>query len=363
MKKIYRVSIMVLAILFVLSFAGSVNVLAATTPSLGAAATYGVLGSTFTNTTAGTTINGDVGYTTGPAVTPTISGATHVADASYNQAGADQNAALSSLNAQSCNFNFGSATDLSLLPQPLAPGVYCITAASSVGTGGVTLSGTGTYVFRIGGALTTVANSSITLSGGASACNVFWTPTGAVTFGANSNFSGTIIDPAGITIGSTVTWNGRALAFGGTVTTNTDTINVPSCAAPVVTPPTPTPTPVNGDWSSWDACSVTACGQTGTQNRTCTNPAPANGGASCSGLSTQSCSTPACSIPTPVITPTTVTPTVTPTPPEVIPTVTPTLPKTGYPPQEKSYPWNIVIFSSASLVSIVFYLARKKQTI
>lgn len=41
----------------------------ATTPSLGDAATYGVLSSTYTNTTI-TTINGDVGFTTPPAVAP-----------------------------------------------------------------------------------------------------------------------------------------------------------------------------------------------------------------------------------------------------------------------------------------------------
>lgn len=145
-----------------------------------------------------------------------------------------------------------------------------------------------------------------------------------------------------------MTWNGRALAFGGTVTTNTDTITAPSCGVPVVTP-----TPVNGGWSGWDACSVTACGQTGTQTRTCTNPAPANGGISCVGSSTQSCSTPACSTPTPTPTtpvvtpaPTTPTPTIAPTTTPVvtsIPAVTPKLPKTGFPPEENNSLWDTVI--------------------
>jgi hypothetical protein len=35
-------------------------VFAATTPSLGAAASYGVLGSTYTNTVPGTTVTGDI---------------------------------------------------------------------------------------------------------------------------------------------------------------------------------------------------------------------------------------------------------------------------------------------------------------
>lgn len=322
-----------ITLLFSLGFILPVTLFAATTPSLGGAATYGVLSSTYTNT-AGTTVNGDVGYTTPPAVMPTISGTTHVADSLYNQAGTDQSSALSTLNSQSCDFNFNSATDLSLLPQPLAPGVYCITAAASIGTGGITLNGSGTYIFRINGALTTVANSNVSLSSGASSCNVFWIPTQATTLGANSSFIGTDIDVAGITVGSTVTWNGRALAFGGTVTTNADTISVPSCSAPVVTP-----TPIDGGWSGWSACSVTACGQTGTQTRTCTDPAPANGGTTCSGSPSQSCSTPVCPT-TP--TPTVITPAPTVTPPVVVPTVTPKLPKTGYPPEQNNLWQNII---------------------
>lgn len=48
----------------------STAALAATTPPFGMVATYGVLSSTYTNTTAGTIINGDIGFTTGPAVVP-----------------------------------------------------------------------------------------------------------------------------------------------------------------------------------------------------------------------------------------------------------------------------------------------------
>lgn len=218
---------------FVLGFAGPLAALAATTPSLGDATTFGALAGTYTNSAA-TTINGDLGYTTGPGVPPTISGGTsYVATGIYSQGGIDQNAALSVLSAETCNYNFGSATDLSLLPQPLLPGVYCIVGAASIGTGGITLSGNGTYVFRINGALTTVAGSVVSLINGASACNVFWTPTAATTLGANTTFIGTDIDASGITVGSTVKWTGQALAFGGTITTNADTITVPtSCVAP-----------------------------------------------------------------------------------------------------------------------------------
>jgi hypothetical protein len=58
---------------------------------------------------------------------------------------------------------------------------------------------------------------------------VFWTPTAATTLAANTTFFGTDIDAAGITIGDTILWTGRALAFGGTVSTVRDTITAPSC--------------------------------------------------------------------------------------------------------------------------------------
>jgi hypothetical protein len=401
-----------ITMLAILSLILPISTFAATTPSLGGAATYGVLGSTYTNT-AGSTINGDLGYTTPPAVTPTVNGTTHVADASYNQAGTDQNGALGTLNSQPCTFNFGSPTDLSLLPQPLTPGVYCITAAASIGTGGITLTGSGTYIFRINGALTTVANSSVSLSGGASACDVFWTPTSATTLGANSSFVGTDIDASGITVGSTVAWTGRSLAFGGTVTTNTDTISAPSCGAPViVSTPAPViaqplisvtkiPTLVSSlttgggvvafDYTVSNVGSVTMnnitvndnkcspisfiSGDTNTNlqletsetwkyrctesiSQTTTNTVTATGQANGFTATATADATVIVNLPPAVVAPTTVLlpPIITP------PVVVPTLPKTGFPPKEKSSPWNIIIPAGIAGILLSFYLARRKQT-
>ena len=211
---------------------------AATSPGLGAANAFVILSGTYSNSTSGTTLNGDLGYTTPPAVTPTVNGATHVADSVYNQAGIDQGNALGNLNSQPCTFTFPSgpidlSTDTTHGPVGVyAPGVYCVTGASSAVVGGtITLTGGGTYIFRMDGALTTGANSVVALAGGASACDVWWTPTQATTLGANSTFTGTDIDASGITIGSTVNWTGQALAFGGTVSTNSDTISAAACTA------------------------------------------------------------------------------------------------------------------------------------
>lgn len=214
-----------LVFFFLLVLARPVSTIAATTPSLGASASYGVLASTYTNTSL-TTINGDVGFTTPPATAPLGAHTNYGSGAPYATAGINQASVLATLNSAACDFTFGSATDLSLLSQPLVPGVYCVTGAQSIGTGGISLI-TGTYIFRSTGALTTVANSSVV---GGSACNVFWTPT-ATTLGANSTFLGNDIDPSGITVGAGANWVGRALAFGGTVTTDTNAITAPTCAS------------------------------------------------------------------------------------------------------------------------------------
>ncbi|MEO5949492.1 MAG: ice-binding family protein [Candidatus Saccharimonas sp.] len=225
---------------------------AATSPGLGAANSFVILSSTYSNTASGTTLNGDLGYTTPPAVAPTVNGATHQADSVYNQAGIHQNNALIALNNQPCSFTFAPgpidlASDTTHGPVGVyTPGVYCISGAASVGGGGtITLNGIGTYIFRMDGALTTSANSVVVLAGGASVCDVWWTPIQSTTIGANSTFEGTDLDAAGITIGSTVNWTGQALAFGGTVSTQTDTISAPTCSAARSLPP-PIPASVPG---------------------------------------------------------------------------------------------------------------------
>lgn len=236
MNTFKKVSVVVLAVAFVLSLTGPMAAVAATTPALGAAVTYGILGSTYTNTTAGTTINGDVGFTTGPAVAPLGVHTNYGSGAPYSTAGTDQGSALSSLASQPCTFTFApGAINLSTDTTHGAigvytPGVYCSTGAMNVG-GPLTLSGSGTYIFRTDGALNSTAGAIVSVSNGASVCDVFWTPTAATTLAANTTFLGTVIGNSGITVGANTTWTGRALANGGTVTTDTDTITVPTCTA------------------------------------------------------------------------------------------------------------------------------------
>ncbi|HTK04945.1 MAG TPA: ice-binding family protein [Candidatus Eisenbacteria bacterium] len=242
---------------------GPSAVSAATTPSLGAAATYGVVSDTFTNSNTApyTIINGTVGqpalcYTTLSTVGPTSQTGTTVTPCDAAVALAQGNA-KADVNLQAslpgCTNLGGGAVTLNsfdldgagpILPGHYPPGCYTNGGAMIITLGtSITLDGNGTHIFKPGGSLTTGDDSFVALAGGASACDVFWAPVGDTTIGAytgalpNPNaFVGTIFrgDAAGlsITLGHFQSLLGRALAFGSTVTTDANTITTPSCAAP-----------------------------------------------------------------------------------------------------------------------------------
>ncbi len=209
---------------------------------------YAVLSSTFTRNNGISALTGDLGYTSlSGGGSHTVSGTTYVPAPS--QSGLDQGAALVSLDNYGCTFIFADgAIDLESdathgTAGVYTPGVYCINGAMSVGGGGIiTLNGKGIYLFRSTGAFNTSDNSKIVLTGGASACDVFWTPGEAASLGANTIFIGTVIDASGITAGNNTVWTGRALAYGGTVTLDTDSISVPACGITGTATNTGTPT-------------------------------------------------------------------------------------------------------------------------
>ncbi len=218
--------------------------LAQTAPNLGTTAPYGIVSGTFTNsnTSPQTIVNGNVCFTTGP-VTPPLSIVGATSTPCLPAVGLDQGAALAALNGQPCtSLGAGAVTLDSVViganpPGTIPPGCYSSGGAMNVtATTNVTLSGAGIYIFRPGGALNTGANSRVLLAGGACASDIYWAPVGATTIGASAalsptpTFVGNILDAAGITIGHFAHLSGRALAFGGTVTTDANTITVPTCA-------------------------------------------------------------------------------------------------------------------------------------
>jgi len=252
---------------------------AATAPSLGTAAPYGVVSSTFTNanTAPQTMINGDVCYTTPPTTPPlTITGSTSTP--CLPAVGTDQGAAVADLLGQACvSLGAGAITLDSVViganpPGVIPPGCYSSGGAMNLTLSTtVTLNGAGVYVFLPGGALNTGDNSGVLLANGACAGNVFWAPVGAATIGANAalsptpTFVGNILSAAGITLGHFAHLSGRALAFGGTVTTDANTISVPVCA-PGGTGPS-VAVPVLAPWTLLLLAAITAFGGLVTMGR------------------------------------------------------------------------------------------------
>ncbi|MBU1188393.1 MAG: DUF3494 domain-containing protein [Gammaproteobacteria bacterium] len=212
-------------------------------PDLGSTDAFAVVAETFSNTSAGTLADGDVCFTTGPAVAPVVTG-TQVTPCPP-LTGIDQSTVRAELDGQTC-VNIGAAVALDSIsigggpPGVYPPGCYSSTGAMSITTGtSITLSGDGVFLFRPGGALDPAADSSVIIADGACADNVFWTPDGGTTIGANAAIIGTVFrgtaDGLSITLGDSASLLGRALAFGSTVTTANSSIIVPDpCPGSIV---------------------------------------------------------------------------------------------------------------------------------
>jgi hypothetical protein len=194
---------------------------------LGSANTYGILaGSTVTCAGAPGQINADVGVSPGSTTTGfppcTITGNTHLADATSGAAQGRLTAAYNYLAGRACGT---VVTPADLGGRTLAPGVYC--AATSMGvTGTVTLDGQGdpdaTFIFQIGSTLTTGTGANIALIGGAQAKNVWWQVGSSATLGTGTAFRGNILALTSITLVDNATMLGRALARNGAVSLGTN---------------------------------------------------------------------------------------------------------------------------------------------
>ncbi len=222
--------------IMLVSLTGSAQ--AATAVSLGTADAFVVLAGSGITNTGPTTLNGDMG--TYPTLTITgsssitITGTNHAGDAVTQGAKTDLVTAYNSAAGQTST----NAISGDLGGQTLVPGVY--TSSSSIGlTGALTLNAGGdadsVFIFQAGSTLTTASGSSVVLTNGAQACNVFWQVGSSATLGTSSSFIGTIIALTSITLTTGATVSGRALARNGAVTMDTNTITRPTCVAAAVT--------------------------------------------------------------------------------------------------------------------------------
>jgi len=202
------------------------------TPFLETAASFAVLaGSTVTNT-GDTNVTGNIGVWPGLAITGfppgvVVSGTIHLGGAVAQQAQNDLTTAYNSLAGRACDTDL-TGQDLGGLT--LAPGVYCFNTSAQL-TGNLKLDAQGDpnalFVFQIPSAFTTASSSSVTLINGAWSDNVFWQVGSSATLGTNTAFSGNIIALTSITLNTSATIDGRALARNGAVTLDFNTITLP----------------------------------------------------------------------------------------------------------------------------------------
>ncbi len=211
---------------------------------LGTAGGFAVLAGTTVTNTGPSTISGDLGVSPGTAVTGfppgTVSNGTiHSADGVAAGAQSDLTTAYNDAAGRSPTANVPAFIGAG---QTLAPGVYKASSSLDVG-GSLTLDAGGdpnaVFIFQAPSTLVTDSASSVILTDGAQACNVFWQVGSSATLGTGSAFTGSILALTSISVETGDTIAGRALARNGAVTLDDDTITSPACAT---TPPTPTPT-------------------------------------------------------------------------------------------------------------------------
>jgi Ice-binding-like len=122
----------------------------------------------------------------------------------------------------------------------LPPGTYISATSSTIGVAGtLTLNGSATdvWVFQAPSALTTAVSSTILLTGGAKASNVWWFVGSSASLGGGTTFNGNVLASASISMGTLATSCGRLLAGAegsGAFSFLANTVSVPGHAnAPV----------------------------------------------------------------------------------------------------------------------------------
>jgi Ice-binding-like len=200
--------------------------------SLETASNFAVLGDSTVTNIGSSFITGDLGVSTGSAVTGfppgivILPGTIRIADAIALQAQADNKATY--------NYLAGLARTQDLTGQDLGgltliPGVYFFSSSAQL-TGTLTLNNLGDpnalFVFQIGSALTTASNSSVLMSNGGDDPNVFFQVGSSATLGTGTQFKGNILANTSITLNTSANIEcGRALAQNGAVTLDTNNIS------------------------------------------------------------------------------------------------------------------------------------------
>jgi len=210
---------------------------------LGSTAKFAVLAATTVTSSGATTVNGNLGVSPGTTVTgsPTVNGTTHLGDPTAAQAQGDltiaYNNAAGRPGGASVSGNLGGLT--------LFPGLYTSTSSLEITSGDLTLDAQGdanaVFIFQMPTTFITTVGRKVILSGGATACHIFWQVGSSATLGGSSIIKGNILAYTSITLDAGATLEGRALAQNGAISLNNNTIT----AIPTAPPPPPSFGPIS----------------------------------------------------------------------------------------------------------------------
>jgi hypothetical protein len=209
-----------------------------TAPALGAASTFAVFTAVGAfNNVGPTVVLGDIGTNAGAFSgfpLGVVTGQIHLVDALSTQAATDVQGAYQAAAGIAGAVPlavYGGTPALTLLP-----GAYEVGAATTL-AGELILDGqndpSALFFLRVSGALTTAANSVVTLINGAQPRNVYWQVAGLTTLGQNSLMQGTLLVDGGINFVQGATLQGRALSREGAINMDTNGVTAPVTGTPL----------------------------------------------------------------------------------------------------------------------------------
>jgi hypothetical protein len=230
---------------------------------LGTASQYSVLAGSAVTNTGDSVLNGSVGLAS--ADPDTITGfppGVVLPPSTIHAVNAPEPAQAQTDLTAAYDFAAGQPVDAEvpagLAGQTLLAGVHAASSKSAlILDGRLILDGandpSSVFIIQTDSTLTTLSGSTVELTRGAQACNVFWVIGSSATLGTNSLFAGNILALTSITVTTGAVVEGRALARNGAVTLDTNTFTAPGCA----TTPTTTTTAGTGETTSTVAGGVT----------------------------------------------------------------------------------------------------------
>ena len=207
---------------------------------IGSAAAYSVLAASTVTNTGATTLPRSLGLYPGTSVTgfpPGVvgsQGSTDIANAAAQQAQDDLTGGFNDAAGRALT----GTVPADLAGQVLRSGVYAADGKGALSLGGtLVLDANGNtdavFIFQTDSTLTTASSSVVQLINGAQACRVHWVVGSSATLGTGSQFVGTILAQASITVTTGASVRGRALARTGAVTLDSNAFSPASCQPPV----------------------------------------------------------------------------------------------------------------------------------